>query len=276
MGKGRFLVSEFDYYDVSDILTGRQQENMDKIGQLSRDLLESADFHVEIAPTERAIWKDGKRIVLAYANEIIRIIRRRDPENIPAQEIDEDLGLQEKRAELRTLLTAKIPIDQKINMRAAIYEEIQRLNEDVMVSGNWKQFDEPVTFSEEQEDDWRVSNVAETQRKSNNDSEFRTSGEKWDLIFDKTSMNPDEWYSADWYPTREWKNNRFGRKVSEIIRDYRTKTINGSQVYNLTQNLSTLQKRRVWEMFRIEKFLKAKKVSQEINPSLECVEVCEF
>jgi len=46
MSNGHNLVSDYDYYDNSDIMVGLAQSNQDKVGQLLRDLLESADFHV--------------------------------------------------------------------------------------------------------------------------------------------------------------------------------------------------------------------------------------
>jgi len=209
--------------------------------------------------------KKGKKVAHVDAGEIVRIIRRRDPENVPAVEQEMDEGLAEKHAELRAIFEMKIDVHTKINLRAAVHEEIRHLSEDAMTEGNWQQIGaDPSELLGELDDDYR-SNPVESQVNVQVDSEFQNPADKWDLVFDKTSSDPTEWFSADWYPTRRWNSKRLGREVCLIINLFRNGKINGSQIYKLCEKLTSAQRKRVWELFKIEKFLNNRKTAEQME-----------
>ena len=239
MSRGHQFVDELDYYDDSEMMVGKYTGMYDNGSHLLRELVESSDWYVTVD-------KETK--------QVIKAIRRRDPENNPVFTKSEET-------------------------------EVVPNHGDAMDKGRWESwFEDSGPTVDEDGNEW-IEDPAPV-----------STGDQWDLICDETRKwircanckhdvdvvgenkvrfhkgldgdkcptsgreVPEEYiqcFSAYMYPARV--SHRYTREMQLLIKLVLSRRISGGQLYQLASKLPPKERKRIWEMYKIEKFLTARK-----------------
>lgn len=223
----RWLASDFDgraESEDSPELMGNFSF-LDKLGALDRMDEESADVFVVrrdvIDPVIREQWaqeddeagfsilRDDDEIRAATLNVVVKRIVRRPAENIafldPA-ELDDDAVLNHIK-NLEDATEGNRFTNMSLEQLIATQDDDSPDPTDALAYAD--------TLGEVTGETDEESDMLDDVRAS---LEVRAPKDKWDLVIDESDPDPENWYSADWYPTRADKSLRgYAAKLAKAI-----------------------------------------------------------